>query len=136
MADPRIRVVLGKVGLDGHDRGAKVIARGLRDAGMEVIYTGLRRTPEELATIVLQEDAQVVGLSMLSGGVVPLTKDVRTALDAQGLEHVAIFVGGIVSPAGAAQLADVGVTDVFGPGTKIEQVAVAVRDATRRGAAA
>ncbi len=136
MADPRIRVVLGKVGLDGHDRGVKVIARGLRDAGMEVIYSGLRRTPEELAAIALQEDADVVGLSMLSGGVVPLATDVRAALDAQGLEQVAIFVGGIVSPVGERQLTALGVTDVFGPGAKIEQVADAVRAATQRSAAA
>src|ERR1700722_10736580 len=89
---PPIRVVVSKIGLDGHDRGAKVIARGLRDAGMEVIYTGLRRRPEELAEIALQEDASVIGLSILSGAVVPLCSAMLDALRARGLDDVLVIV--------------------------------------------
>ena len=93
-----LRVVLTKVGLDGHDRGVKVIAQALRDAGMEVIYAGLRRTPEEIADIVLEEDADVLGLSILSGAVVPLTKRVVEALTKRELSDVLLVVGGIVTP--------------------------------------
>ena len=92
----QIRVVVTKVGLDGHDRGVKVIAQALRDAGMEVVYAGLRRTPEEIARIVLEEDADVLGLSILSGAVVPLTRRTHEALKAQGLDDVLMVVGGIV----------------------------------------
>jgi methylmalonyl-CoA mutase C-terminal domain/subunit len=133
-----IRVVVSKIGLDGHDRGAKVIARGLRDAGMEVIYTGLRRRPEELAEIVLQEDADVIGLSILSGGVVPLSTAVVNALRERGLDDVVVIVGGIVSPAMAAQLREIGIEGAFGPGTSIDEIAAFTREqvAKRRGAPA
>jgi len=117
-----IRVVVAKVGLDGHDRGAKVIAQGLRDAGMEVIYTGLRRSPEELAEIVLQEDAEVLGLSILSGAVAPLTRRVLEALRERGLDDVLVLVGGIVSGRREAELRDMGVVGVFGPGTSIREI--------------
>ena len=119
---PPIRVVVSKIGLDGHDRGAKVIARGLRDAGMEVIYTGLRRRPEELAEIVLQEDAQVIGLSILSGAVVPLSSAMLDALRARGLDDVLVLVGGIVPPPVRQQLRELGIEGAFGPGTPIEDV--------------
>jgi methylmalonyl-CoA mutase, C-terminal domain len=130
-----IRVVVSKVGLDGHDRGAKVIARGLRDAGMEVIYSGLRRSPEELAEIVLQEDADVLGLSILSGAVVPLSAAVIDALAARGMEHVLVIVGGIIAPPVAAKLNAIGIEGAFGPGTSIEEVAAftRVQVAARRG---
>jgi methylmalonyl-CoA mutase C-terminal domain/subunit len=128
MAPLRIRVVLGKVGLDGHDRGAKVIAKGLRDAGMEVVYAGLRRTPQELAEIALQEDAHVVGLSMLSGGVVPLTTAVLEELRERDLDDVVVFVGGIISPRDTERLNALGVRGVFGPGTSMATVISAVRD--------
>ena len=121
-AAPPIRVVVSKIGLDGHDRGAKVIARGLRDAGMEVIYTGLRRRPEELAEIVLQEDAQVIGLSILSGAVVPLSSAMLDALRARGLDDVLVLVGGIVPPAVREQLRELGIEGAFGPGTSIEEI--------------
>jgi methylmalonyl-CoA mutase C-terminal domain/subunit len=127
-----IRVVLGKVGLDGHDRGVKVIAQGLRDAGMEVIYTGLRRTPAELAEIVLQEDAEVLGLSILSGGTVPLVRDVLAALDAEGLEDLVVFVGGIVSQGTTDELHTLGIHGVFGPGTTMAEVVSAVREQVAR----
>jgi methylmalonyl-CoA mutase C-terminal domain/subunit len=115
-------VVVSKIGLDGHDRGAKVIARGLRDAGMEVIYTGLRRRPEELAEIVLQEDAQVIGLSILSGAVVPLSSAMLDALRARGLDDVVVLVGGIVPPPVREQLRALGIEGAFGPGTSIEEI--------------
>jgi methylmalonyl-CoA mutase C-terminal domain/subunit len=117
-----IRVVVSKIGLDGHDRGAKVIARGLRDAGMEVIYTGLRRRPEELAEIVLQEDAQVLGLSILSGAVVPLSSAVLEAMRTRGMEDVLVLVGGIVSDPVRQQLRELGIDGAFGPGTSIEEI--------------
>jgi methylmalonyl-CoA mutase C-terminal domain/subunit len=124
--------VVSKIGLDGHDRGAKVIARGLRDAGMEVIYTGLRRRPDELAEIVLQEDAQVIGLSILSGAVVPLSAAMVDALRARGLEDVLVLVGGIVPPAVRDQLRELGIEGAFGPGTAIEEIVRFTRERVRR----
>lgn len=116
-----IRVVVAKVGLDGHDRGAKVVARGLRDAGMEVIYTGLRRRPDELAEIALQEDADVMGLSILSGAMVPLAVSVQQALVERGLDDVLVVVGGIASAEIRRRLAAVGIQGCFGPGTPIDE---------------
>lgn len=118
-----IRVVVGKVGLDGHDRGVKVIAQGLRDAGMEVIYAGLRRTPAELAQIVLQEDADVLGLSILSGAVTQLSRRVVAALSEADLDDVLVVVGGITSPQIVLDLGALGIEGVFGPGTDIHSVA-------------
>ena len=111
-----------KVGLDGHDRGVKVIAQALRDAGMEVIYAGLRRTPEEIADIVLQEDADVLGLSILSGSVVPLTRRVSEALAAREIDDVLIVVGGIVTDDARAELNALGVEGVFGPGAALPEI--------------
>lgn len=123
------RVVVAKPGLDGHDRGAKVIARGLRDAGMEVIYTGLRRRPAELAEIALQEDADVLGLSILSGAMVPLCASVQQAMAERSLDDVVIIAGGIASAEVKRRLADIGITGCFGPGTSIEEVAAHIRAA-------
>lgn len=117
-----LRVVVTKVGLDGHDRGVKVIAQALRDAGMEVIYAGLRRTPDEIAEIVLQEDADVLGLSILSGAVVPLTRRVCDALRSRSVDDILLVVGGIVTPEARDELADQGVTGVFGPGTSLGEI--------------
>jgi methylmalonyl-CoA mutase C-terminal domain/subunit len=117
-----IRVVVSKVGLDGHDRGAKVIAKAFRDAGMEVIYTGLRRNPDELAEIVLQEDADVLGLSILSGAMLPLATRVVEALRARGLDDVVVLVGGIVSSKMADQLREIGVRGAFGPGSSLKEI--------------
>ena len=122
-----IRVVLTKVGLDGHDRGVKVIAQALRDAGMEVIYAGLRRTPEEIARIVLEEDADVLGLSILSGAVLPLSKRVVEALKAHGVEDVVVLVGGIVPVESVAELNAIGVMGTFGPGTPMKEIVDFVR---------
>lgn len=117
-----IRVVLTKVGLDGHDRGVKVIAQALRDAGMEVIYAGLRRTPEDIARIVLEEDADVLGLSILSGAVVPLTRRVQDALAAQEIGDVVMVVGGIVPEPARAELEAMGVRGVFTPGSALGDI--------------
>jgi methylmalonyl-CoA mutase, C-terminal domain len=127
-----VRVVVAKVGLDGHDRGVKVIAQGFRDAGMEVIYSGLRRTPEELAEIVLQEDADVLGLSILSGAVVPLTTRVQRALDAMGLDDVVLIVGGIISVGLAERLRALGVDGAFGPGSSLAEIVDFTRSSTAK----
>jgi methylmalonyl-CoA mutase C-terminal domain/subunit len=117
-----LRVVITKVGLDGHDRGVKVIAQALRDAGMEVIYAGLRRTPEEIADIVLQEDADVLGLSILSGAVVPLTRKVIDALKGREIDDVLVVVGGIVTVEARAELEELGITGIFGPGSPLGDI--------------
>lgn len=124
-----IRVVVTKVGLDGHDRGVKVIAQALRDAGMEVIYAGLRRTPEDIARIVLEEDADVLGLSILSGAVVPLTRRVQEALRAQQVDDVVLVVGGIVQDAARTELQAMGVEGVFTPGTSLATIVNYIRGA-------
>lgn len=118
----RLRVVVGKVGLDGHDRGAKVIAHAFRDAGMEVIYTGLRRRSDELAETVLQEDADVLGLSILSGAVVPLTAQVLKALKDRQIDDCVVLVGGIISPELADKLRAMGVDGAFGPGSSLVEI--------------
>ena len=123
-----IRVVLTKVGLDGHDRGVKVIAQALRDAGMEVIYAGLRRTPEEIARIVMEEDADVLGLSILSGAVVPLTRRVHAALRECQVDDVVLVVGGIVPEPARAALAELGITGIFTPGTSLQAIVSFIHD--------
>ena len=117
MSERKIRVVVAKPGLDGHDRGAKVVARALRDAGMEVIYTGLRQTPEMVVNAALQEDVDVVGLSILSGAHMALAPRVLELLKANKQEHVKLFVGGIVPNEDAPRLFEMGVMGVYGPGT-------------------
>lgn len=123
-----IRVLIAKPGLDGHDRGAKVIARALRDAGMEVIYTGLRQTPEMIATAALQEDVDVVGLSILSGAHMALVPRIREVMNAQGLEDVYLIIGGIIPEEDKLTLAELGVQGIFGPGTSTEDIAQYIRD--------
>ena len=118
----KIRVLIAKPGLDGHDRGAKVIARALRDAGMEVIYTGLRQTPEMIATAALQEDVQAVGLSILSGAHMTLVPRVLDLLKLNGQEDVMVFVGGIIPQDDIPALKEMGVRAVFGPGTATADV--------------
>ena len=115
--DKKIRVLIAKPGLDGHDRGAKVIARALRDAGMEVIYTGLRQTPEMIANTALQEDVDVVGLSILSGAHMSLVPRVMDLLKTNKQDKVLIFVGGIIPGEDAVELKKLGVRAVYGPGT-------------------
>jgi len=125
--DRKIRVLIAKPGLDGHDRGAKLIARALRDAGMEVIYTGLRQTPQMITTAALQEDVDVVGLSILSGAHMTLVPRVVESLKDAGLGDVAVFVGGIIPEEDGPALQEMGVKGVYGPGTTTQQVIDAVR---------
>jgi len=123
MADRPIKVLIAKPGLDGHDRGAKVLARGLRDEGFEVVYTGLRQTPEMVRTAALQEDVDVVGLSILSGAHMTLVPRVCRLLQDEGLDDVLVVVGGIIPDDDVAALREAGVTGIFGPGTTIAEVA-------------
>ena len=123
MTDRPIKVLIAKPGLDGHDRGAKVLARGLRDEGFEVVYTGLRQTPEMIATAALQEDVDVVGLSILSGAHMTLVPRVTKLLGERGMGDVLVTVGGIIPDDDVAALRAAGVAEIFGPGTTIAQVA-------------
>ncbi|MBM3270289.1 MAG: cobalamin B12-binding domain-containing protein [Candidatus Sericytochromatia bacterium] len=125
----KIRVLIGKPGLDGHDRGAKVVARALRDAGMEVVYTGLHQTAEEIVATAIQEDVDVVGLSLLSGAHMTLVPAVLERLRAEGAGDVGVLVGGIVPAEDAASLVAAGALGVFGPGTPTDEVVEAVRKA-------
>jgi len=118
----KIRVVIAKPGLDGHDRGAKVIARALRDAGMEVIYTGLRQTPEQIVSAALQEDADVIGLSILSGAHNHICPEVLRLLKEQGLDDVLVVVGGIIPDVDAQKLKEMGIAAVFPPGTPMQEI--------------
>jgi methylmalonyl-CoA mutase C-terminal domain/subunit len=118
----KIRVVIAKPGLDGHDRGAKVIARALRDAGMEVIYTGLRQTPEQIVAAALQEDADVIGLSILSGAHNHIAPRVMELLKAQGLTDVLVVIGGIIPDVDVPRLKEIGVRGVFLPGTPMQDI--------------
>ena len=135
MSGGKIRVLIAKPGLDGHDRGAKIIARAFRDAGMEVIYTGLRQTPEMIAETALQEDVSIVGLSILSGAHMTLVPRVLDTLRSADLGDVVVLVGGIIPESDAQSLKALGVDAVFGPGTSMEEVVAFARDAAeRRGA--
>ena len=127
MPDRPIKVLIAKPGLDGHDRGAKVLARGLRDEGFEVVYTGLRQTPEMVATAALQEDVDVVGLSILSGAHLTLVPRITKLLRENGLDDVLVTVGGIIPDVDVPALTEAGVAAVFGPGTTIAQVAEFLR---------
>lgn len=129
MTEHKIRVLVAKPGLDGHDRGAKVVARALRDAGMEVIYTGLRQTPEMIAEAALQEDVDVVGLSILSGAHMALAPKVLELLKANQQEHVQVFIGGIIPDEDIQALKDMGVVGVYGPGTTTEEIIGDIRKA-------
>jgi methylmalonyl-CoA mutase C-terminal domain/subunit len=122
MSDEKIRVLIAKPGLDGHDRGAKVVARALRDAGMEVIYTGLRQTPEMIAEAALQEDVDVVGLSVLSGAHMVLAPRVLDLLKENKQEDVKMFIGGIIPDEDVPQLKAMGVINIYGPGTSMEEI--------------
>jgi methylmalonyl-CoA mutase C-terminal domain/subunit len=118
----RLRVVIAKPGLDGHDRGAKVIARALRDAGMEVIYTGLRQTPEQIVTAALQEDADVIGLSILSGAHNHIAPRMMELLKEKGLDDVLVVIGGIIPDIDVPKLKAIGVKGVFPPGTPMQEI--------------
>ena len=127
MTDRPLKVLIAKPGLDGHDRGAKVLARGLRDEGFEVVYTGLRQTPEMVVSAALQEDVDVVGLSILSGAHMTLVPRVCALLRERSMDDVLVVVGGIIPDEDVAALTEAGVASVFGPGTTIASVAEFLR---------
>ena len=129
MSGRKIRVLVAKPGLDGHDRGAKVVARALRDAGMEVIYTGLRQPPEMIAEAALQEDVDAVGLSVLSGAHMALVPRVLELLKANGQAHVKVFLGGIIPDEDTPRLLEMGVMGVYGPGTLSDTYVAEIRAA-------
>ncbi len=118
----KIRVVVAKPGLDGHDRGAKIIARALRDAGMEVIYTGLHQTPEQIVETVIQEDADAVGLSILSGAHMTLVPRIATLLSEQGIDDVVLVVGGTIPADDIPELKRLGVSEIFTPGSPVQEI--------------
>ena len=129
MTENKIRVLVAKPGLDGHDRGAKVVARALRDAGMEVIYTGLRQTPEMIAEAALQEDVDVIGLSILSGAHMALAPRILELLKNNGQSHVKVYIGGIIPDEDAPRLKELGVTGVYGPGSSTVLIVSDIRNA-------
>ena len=131
-AKEAIRVLVAKPGLDGHDRGAKVIARALRDAGMEVIYTGIRQTPQMIVEAALQEDVDVLGLSILSGAHMELVPPIIASLRERGLQHVLVILGGIVPEADRPLLKELGVGAVFGPGSGLAEISDYIRDEVER----
>jgi len=118
----KIRVLIAKPGLDGHDRGAKIIARALRDAGMEVIYTGLKQTPEQIVQDAIEEDVDVIGLSILSGAHIPILEKVSELLKREGIADMTIVLGGIIPQDDITVLKEMGVSEVFGPGTHTAQI--------------
>jgi methylmalonyl-CoA mutase, C-terminal domain len=126
-----VRIVVAKPGLDGHDRGAKIVARALRDAGFEVIYTGLHQTPEQVVATALQEDADAIGLSVLSGAHNYLFKRVLELLHEKGTDDVAVFGGGIIPPEDIAALKAIGVKEIFTPGTSTQDIVRFVREHIR-----
>ncbi len=127
MPEKRIRVLIAKPGLDGHDRGAKIIARALRDAGMEVIYTGLRQTPEMIATAAAQEDVDVIGLSILSGAHNTIVPQLMELLKQKGMNHVSVLLGGTIPQADIPGLKKVGIAEIFLPGTSTQEIVKYVR---------
>ncbi|PYN99348.1 MAG: methylmalonyl-CoA mutase [Candidatus Rokuibacteriota bacterium] len=131
MTERKVRVIVAKPGLDGHDRGAKIVARALRDAGIEVIYTGLHQTPEQVVATALQEDADAIGLSVLSGAHNYLFKRVLELLKEKGADDVVVFGGGIIPPEDVAGLKAIGVKELFGPGTSTQDIVRFVHDHVR-----
>ncbi len=129
MSEEKIRVLIAKPGLDGHDRGAKVVARALRDAGMEIIYTGLRQTPEMIVEAALHEDVQGVGLSILSGAHMALVPRIMELLKSNGMDEVKVFLGGIIPNEDVPTLKKAGVWEVFGPGSNTNVIAQTIRQA-------
>jgi methylmalonyl-CoA mutase C-terminal domain/subunit len=132
MTEKKIRVLIAKPGLDGHDRGAKVVARALRDAGMEVIYTGLRQTPEQIVAAAIQEDVDAIGLSILSGAHNVLFPEIMRLLATQGASDIPVFAGGIIPEQDVAKLKEMGIRGIFLPGTPTAAAVEAIRDAVAR----
>ncbi len=134
--DRKVRVLVAKPGLDGHDRGAKVVARALRDAGMEVIYTGIRQTPEMIVEAALQEDVDVIGLSILSGAHMALFPRIIELMKENGLDDVLVIAGGIIPDEDIAQLKEMGITGIFGPGTSTQDIVAFINTNVRRASVA
>ena len=132
MAERKVRVLVAKPGLDGHDRGAKIIARALRDAGMEVIYTGLHQTPEQIVETAIQEDADAVGISILSGAHMTLVPRIVELLHEQGVDDVLLTVGGTIPADDIPELKRLGVAEVFTPGASTQDIIDFIQDAVRR----
>jgi methylmalonyl-CoA mutase C-terminal domain len=130
--DRKIRVVVAKPGLDGHDRGAKIIARALRDSGMEVIYTGLHQTPEQIVETVIQEDADAIGVSILSGAHMTLVPRILELLEAEGIDDVLVTVGGTIPTKDIDGLKEMGVSGVFTPGSPTEEIVEFIRGGVKR----
>jgi methylmalonyl-CoA mutase C-terminal domain/subunit len=130
--EKKIRVLVAKPGLDGHDRGAKIVARALRDAGMEVIYTGLHQTAEQIVNTAIQEDVDVIGLSLLSGAHMTLFLDVATMLRQKQIDDVLIVGGGIIPEEDVPRLKNAGIAEVFGPGTPVETIVAFVKQNVKR----
>ena len=130
--DAKIRVIVAKPGLDGHDRGAKVIARAFRDAGFEVIYTGLRQTPEQIVNAALQEDADVIGLSVLSGAHMTLCPRIMELMKKESLDDVLVVVGGIIPDQDIPKLKEAGIAEIFQPGASTEEIVAYVRNNARK----
>lgn len=124
----KVRVLVAKPGLDGHDRGAKVVANALKDAGMEIIYTGLHQTPEMIAESAVQEDVDVVGLSILSGAHMTMFPRVMELMKEKGAEHIVVFGGGIIPPEDVTRLEEIGVARIFGPGTDTRDIVKFIRE--------
>ena len=129
MTDKKIRVLIAKPGLDGHDRGAKIIARALRDAGMEVIYTGLRQTPEQIVAAAVQEDVDAIGLSILSGAHNVLFPEIMRLLKEEGAQEIIVFAGGIIPEQDIPKLKEMGIREIFLPGTPTAVAVNAIRSA-------
>ena len=132
-SEGRIRILVAKPGLDSHDRGAKVISRAFRDAGMEVIYTGLRQTPEQVVETALQEDVDVIALSILSGAHLTLFPKIMELLKQKGLDDVLVFAGGIIPKEDVPHLKEIGIAEVFGPGTRTETLVKFVQENVCKG---
>ena len=132
MTDQKIRVLIAKPGLDGHDRGAKVVARALRDAGMEVIYSGLRQTPEQIVSAAIQEDVDAIGLSILSGAHNVLFPEIMRLLKEEGAEDIIVFAGGIIPEQDVPRLREMGIREIFPPGSPTTQAVEAIRAAIGR----
>jgi methylmalonyl-CoA mutase, C-terminal domain len=132
MTERKIRVLIAKPGLDGHDRGAKIIARALRDAGMEVIYTGLRQTPEQIVAAAVQEDVDAIGLSILSGAHNVLFPEIMRLLGEQDAQEIIVFAGGIIPEQDIGKLKAMGIREIFLPGTPTSAAVNAIRDAVQR----
>ena len=130
MADKKIKILVGKPGLDGHDRGAKVVALALRDAGMEVIYTGLHQTTDQIVRTALQEAVDVIGLSIMSGAHLPICRTLQEKMKAEGMDDVPIVVGGVIPRRDIPRLKELGVSGVFPGGTKFDKIIAGIRELT------